>query len=105
MAKLTKQELLNELQEQLGKVGIKVNKKETASVFNAFDATIKEAIFSAKEVGYDSFAIGAGTFKVVDVPERSGKSALDGKEWTTPPHQTVRFKLASNIKNELKARG
>ena len=40
-----------------------------------------------------------GSFKVKDVPERKGVSALgDKKEWVKPAHREIIFKIAKNVK-------
>lgn len=42
---------------------------------------------------------GLGSFKVKDVPERKGVSALgDKKEWVKPAHREIIFKIAKNVK-------
>ena len=42
---------------------------------------------------------GLGSFKVKDVPERRGISALGNKkEWVKPAHREITFKIAKNVK-------
>lgn len=42
---------------------------------------------------------GLGSFKVKDVPERKGISALGAKkEWVKPAHREITFKIAKNVK-------
>lgn len=42
---------------------------------------------------------GLGSFKIKDVPERKGISALgDKKEWVKPAHKEITFKIAKNVK-------
>lgn len=42
---------------------------------------------------------GLGSFKIKDVPERKGISALgDKKEWVKPAHREITFKIAKNVK-------
>lgn len=42
---------------------------------------------------------GLGSFKIKDVPERRGISALgDKKEWVKPAHKEIIFKIAKNVK-------
>ncbi|MDK1672898.1 HU family DNA-binding protein [Staphylococcus saprophyticus] len=103
MTKLSRKDLVNEVQERANARGLELNKKDTAALLSAVEESVIEAMTVAPEVGYDAFSLGFGTFKIVDVPARSGVSALDGKEWSTPEHKTVRFKLAKSIKDEIKA--
>lgn len=42
---------------------------------------------------------GLGSFKVKDIPERKGISALgDKKEWVKPAHREIIFKISKNVK-------
>lgn len=42
---------------------------------------------------------GLGSFKIKDVPERKGISALGNKkEWVKPAHREITFKIAKNVK-------
>ena len=42
---------------------------------------------------------GLGSFKVKDVPERKGISALGAKkEWVKTAHREITFKIAKNVK-------
>lgn len=42
---------------------------------------------------------GLGSFKVKDVPERKGVSALgDKKEWLKPAHREITFKITKSVK-------
>ena len=105
MTKLAKKDLINELQEKSRIRGLEITKKDAATLFSAFEDTMIEAIHAADEVGYDSFSTNFGTFKIVEVPEKSGVSRLGGEEksWTSPAHKTVRFKLNKSVKDKLKA--
>lgn len=43
---------------------------------------------------------GLGSFKVKDVSERKGVSALgDKKEWVKPAHKEICFKISKNVKD------
>ncbi len=102
MAKLAKQEILNDLQLQLNSVGFDFTKKETKEVFDAYTRTIEGLVDGFASGEYDAFGLDFVTVKADEVNARQGVSALNGKEWSTPAHKTVRFKLASKLKETLK---
>lgn len=104
MAKLTRNDFIKKFQEETLKVGMELTKADALTLIKAYEATVEGAILSAEAEGYDSFGVGFGTVKIVDVAERSGVSKLGGvdKPWTTPAHKTARFKLAGGIKEALK---
>lgn len=105
MAKLAKAEVIKELRVQLEDQGVKVSSnKEADAIFKAVTATVEELILAGKTDGFDSFPIGFGVVKLVDVPEKSGVSKLGGveKEWTSPAHTQVKVAINKPLKTALK---
>lgn len=100
--KLLRKDIVNEVQERAIARGLELTKKDSATLLSVVEETIVEAMTASPEVGYDAFSLLFGTFKTVNVPARTGVSALDGKEWSSPAHKTIRFKLAKSLKDKIK---
>lgn len=79
--------------------------KECASCEYALEE-IDDVLVSFAEVVYETLKneddkiklSDLGTFQVKHVPERKGKSALNGKEWCKPAHRELVFKPTSTKK-------
>ncbi|WP_415408922.1 HU family DNA-binding protein [Staphylococcus agnetis] len=102
MTKLSRKILVKELQEQMADLGVELSLDKTRKVVLALENTIEEAILAAESSGYDSFGFSFGQFKIQDIPQKSGKSALNGKDWTVGAHKRVSFKVSSVLKQQLK---
>lgn len=100
---LSRKLIIKEMQEQLADLGIELGVEKTRRVIQAFENTIEEAILAADSSGYDSFGFSFGQFKIEEIPQKTGYSALLGKDWTCGAHKRVKVKLSKNIKERLKA--
>ena len=75
-------------------------KKEVAAFVDAFVETVVETVASGDDVRVSDL----GTFKCVEVPERTGKIQMGdrkGETYVTPAHNTPKFKAASGFKNRV----
>lgn len=89
---MTKVELLKEISAET-----EVNTKEVEAVLAAFEKVVKETL--AEDKVEKVTLPGLGTFKVKDVPERSGVSSLgDKKPWVKPAHTEICFKLTKSAR-------
>lgn len=101
-ARLSRDVIIKELQERLNDYDIELSLADTRKVIYAFEDTIEEAILASESGEYDSFGFNFGQFKIINVPQQSGYSALTGKEWTCGAHKKLGFKFSGNIKERLK---
>lgn len=71
--------------------------KDVEVVLEAFHDVIVEVLQADTT---EKISVGdLGAFKVKEVPERSGISALGGKEWTKPAHNELVFKVSKAAKD------
>ena len=71
--------------------------KDVAVIIDALTEVVRETLSDNHE---EKVTLpGLGYFKVKEVPERSGVSALgDGKAWTVPAHSEITFKMSKTGK-------
>lgn len=74
-----------------------LHKKDCEDVLTAFAEVVIEALTKDHD---EKIALAElGTFKVKDVPERSGTCVLgDKKKWIKPAHSEIYFKMSKSIK-------
>ena len=74
-----------------------VTQKDVDAVISAFSDVVVDTLADNRD---EKLSIGnLGTFKVKQVPERSGVAALaGGKEWTKPAHDEICFKMSKSVK-------
>lgn len=76
-----------------------VNQKEIDAVLAAFADVVTETL--SKDKTEKVSLPGLGTFKVKDVPERTGIVQMGenkGSTWTKPAHSEITFKISKNVK-------
>ena len=73
------------------------SQKDVYSVLTAYVDVVTETLSENKD---EKIALGnLGSFRVKDVPERSGVAALaGGKAWTVPAHSEITFKMSKSAK-------
>lgn len=76
-----------------------LRKKDCEDVLKAFAEVVVEKLTDnhKEKIALD----GLGTFKVKDVPERSGTVQLGqnkGATWTKPAHSEITFKMSAKVK-------
>lgn len=74
-----------------------LSQKQVDSVLSAFVDTVVETLKTNRE---EKINLGSlGSFKVKNVPERSGVSTLgEKKAWKVPAHDEITFKMNKNVK-------
>lgn len=89
---MTKVELLKEISTES-----EVSPKDVEKVLSAYEKFVKEILSEEKD---EKIPLpGLGTFKVKEVPERSGVSSLgDKKPWVKPAHTEICFKLTKSAR-------
>ena len=73
-----------------------VTKKQAAEISSFIFAKLAEEL-AAPEYGHRLEFKHLGVFKLAKVAERSGRSSLNGKEWTKPEHYAVKFKAGKQF--------
>lgn len=88
---MVKNEILKKVAEVSG-----LSQKDVDAVLTAY-ATVVDTLTENRD---EKIALGnIGTFKVKNVPERSGVAALaGGKAWTKPAHDEITFKMGKAVK-------
>lgn len=75
-----------------------ISQKDAKAYLNA----LVDAITEATTAGEDVRISGLGTFKVTEVPERTGVNRLgDGGNWVSPAHNVIRFKVTKTLKDAV----
>ncbi len=74
-----------------------VKKKDAAK---AVDAVLDAIVAGLQEDGEVTF-VGFGTFKTVDVEERTHRNPKDGSEVVKPAHKKVKFKAGKALKEQV----
>lgn len=69
--------------------------KEVERILNAYSEVVIE---NGTKEGEKIPLFGLGNFVVKKVPARSGKSAINGKEWSKPEHLERAFKVTKSVK-------
>ena len=89
---MVKNEMLNKVAEISG-----LSQKDVDAVLTAYATTVVDTLTENRD---EKIALGnLGTFKVKNVPERSGVAALaGGKAWTKPAHDEITFKMGKAVK-------
>lgn len=72
-----------------------ITQTEARKHVDCFLKTLCDAIVEDGEVRFSKI----GTFKTVDIPEKSGVMAATGKEWHSPAHKALKFKPSVSINN------
>lgn len=76
-----------------------ITKKDTRAVIEALAEVVMETLREDKNEKITIAPL--GSFKVKEVPERSGKvmmGANKGETWTTPAHSEITFKMSKSVK-------
>ena len=89
---MTKQELLNEMSQELG-----LTKKKTGESLSV----MLEEIVSTLESGGKFVQPGFGTFKTCETKEREGINPATGKRMLYPKKIKMRFKPSPNLKDDI----
>ncbi len=89
---MTKQELVNEMSQELG-----ITKKKTAETLGA----MIEEIVHTLEDGGKFVQSGFGTFKTAETKEREGVNPATGKRMVYPQKVKMRFKASKNLKEDI----
>ena len=89
---MKKAEMIKKVSEVSG-----LSQKDVNAVLLAYTSTVIDTLTENRD---EKIALpNIGTFKVKNVPERSGKAALaGGKEWTKPAHDEIAFKISKSVK-------
>lgn len=104
MANLERKHLVDEVRVQAQELGLEINKGQSELALKAVEKAVLVALENGgSDSSYDAVRLAFGTLKVVDVPEKSGVSKLQGveKAWTKPAHKTARFKASQATKDAL----
>lgn len=73
------------------------SQKDVMAVLDAYAEVVLETLTNDKTEKVP--LLGIGSFTVKHVPERSGVATLaDGKEWTVPEHDEVKFTISKSVK-------
>lgn len=92
---MTKNELVNKIVEKTD-----MYKKNCEDVINALSDVVIESLTENHD---EKITIpGLGTFKVKDVPERTGKVMMGDKKgdtWVKPAHSEITFKMSKSVKD------
>lgn len=78
------------------KIEKKLTPKELSFVLEAYTECILEALKKNKKEKVTFPCVGSFTAKYVK--ERTGKSALTGKEWEKPEHYELKFTVSNSLK-------
>ena len=90
---MTKNDFINKIQET---IDIEVTKKDLTHIVEAIGTVVTDTL---KNDSDEKITLpGLGSFKVKEVAERSGVTALTGKPWTKPAHKSVVFKVTKSLK-------
>lgn len=89
---MLKNEMLKKIAEVSG-----LSQKDVDAVLTAYANVVVDALTANRD---EKIALGnIGTFKVKNVPERSGVSTLgEKKAWTKPAHDEITFKMGKAVK-------
>lgn len=89
---MVKAELMKEIKSRTG-----IDIKEVSNVMSAFAEIVTEVLTKDKDEKIP--LSGLGVFKVKEVSERSGVSALgDKKPWVKPAHSEICFKITKSAR-------
>lgn len=70
--------------------------KDVAVIIDALTEVVRETLVENHE---EKVTLpGLGYFKVKEVPERTGVSAINNKTWTSPAHSEITFKMSKSGK-------
>lgn len=92
MDKIGKTQLIDTVAEKTG-----MSKKQAADAYGHLVETLIGALRDGKAVGIP----GLGTFSVAETKERQATKPGTGEKFTVPAGKKVRFKAASNLKEQL----
>lgn len=89
---MVKNEMLKKVSEVSG-----LSQKDVSAVLSAYATVVVDTLTANRD---EKIALeNIGTFKVKNVPERSGVAALaGGKTWTKPAHDEIAFKISKSVK-------
>lgn len=89
---MTKAEMNKKVSEVTG-----LSQKDVDAVVSAYVGVVIDTLTADRD---EKIALGClGSFKVKNVPERSGVAALaGGKAWTKPAHDEITFKMSKSVK-------
>lgn len=91
---MTKTEMIRKVSEVSG-----LSQKDVDTVITAYADTVINTLTADRD---EKVTLGSlGTFKVKNVPERTGKIMLGekkGEPWTKPAHDEITFKVSSGVK-------
>lgn len=93
---MNKKMIIDAVSEKLG-----CTKKDAGEIVTTLFNVVADALVDGKDVAVPGF----GSFKIVDVAERTGTIQMGerkGETYVTPAHKAVKFKPASALKEAVK---
>lgn len=74
-----------------------LSQAKAKEILSYLDKSIKSYL-SQMQVG-ETVKVADITYKLIDVPERSGVSAFNGEAWVSPAHKTVKVTATKAMKD------
>ena len=76
-----------------------LSKSDASRAIAAFESAVCDALVSGDTVNITGF----GTFKSVEVAERTGRNPKTGEQMTIAAHRSVKFKAGKTLKDAVHA--
>lgn len=90
---MTKKEIIKNLQALLAKNGITLSERQSNEVFNYTLVCIRDAVSKSGMCSIPGF----GTFKIKQLPAKTGRNPKTQEKIKIPARKVVRFKASKNL--------